>query len=53
MEYRDMGTALMLAKVCLSTAIILLLTIIFQNVYVFLGSWFVVPPLVFFFVPRK
>lgn len=53
MEHRDMGTALMLTKICLATVIILLLIIIFQNVYVFLGSWLVVPPLVFYFLPRK
>jgi hypothetical protein len=48
-----MGTPLMLAKICLSTIIILLLTIIFQNLYVFLASWLVVPALVFFFFPIR
>ena len=50
---QDMGPAIMVAKICLASVIILMLTIIFQNIYVFLGSWFVVPPLVFLLFPRK
>jgi len=50
---QDMSSAIMVAKVCLASVIILMLTIIFQNIYVFIGSWFVVPPLVFLLFPRK
>ena len=50
---KDMGTAIMLAKMCLSLTLVLLITIIYPNIYLFLASWIVIPPLVFLSFRRK
>jgi hypothetical protein len=50
---KDMSTVIMLTKACLSITVVSLITIIYPNIYLFLASWVVIPPLVFLSFRRK